>query len=124
MEQGKQPGHRDSGVSALGELILTKREAAGLTRRQLAGDLGISRPYLYRLERGEYANPSTRVLSQIVRWLDISVEDIYALTGYTIPDDLPTFGPYVRAKHADWPEGALDELEDFYDFLKYKYSLK
>jgi transcriptional regulator with XRE-family HTH domain len=108
----------------LGELIRTKRAAAGLTLTQLAVQVGVCRPYLSRLERGEYAHPSPRVLAQLAKWLDISHEDLYAITGYMLPSDLPSFGPYLRAKHAEWPDHVLQELDSFYDFLKHKYSLE
>lgn len=123
MEHANRSGRREAGSSAFGNLLRTKREAAGLTLAQLSAELAVSRPYLSRLERGEYEHPSSRVLSQITKRLDISAEDVYAVAGYTVPTDLPSFGPYLRAKHADWPEEAFQELERFYDFLKYKYSL-
>ena len=124
MEHVNRSGRHSAGSSPLGNLIRSKREAAGLTLTQLAAELAVSRPYLSRLERGEYAHPSSRVLAQIIKRLDISVEDAYAITGYLLPKDLPSFGPYLRAKHADWPEAALQELETFYDFLKHKYSIE
>jgi transcriptional regulator with XRE-family HTH domain len=123
MEHANQSGRLDSGNSALGNLLRTKREAAGLTLTQLASELDVSRPYLSRLERGEYAHPSSRVLNQLIKRLGITVEDAYAVTGYLLPDDLPSFGPYVRAKHADWPESVCQELDAFYEYLKHKYSL-
>lgn len=124
MEHVNRSGRHSTGGSPLGDLIKSKREAAGLTLTQLASAIGVSRLYLSRLERGEYAHPSSRVLTQLVKQLDISVDDAYAVTGYTLPADLPSFGPYVRAKHSDWPDVALQELESFYDFLKQKYSVE
>lgn len=124
MEHVNQSGRHSTGGSPLGDLIKSRREAAGLTLTQLAAELTISRPYLSKLERGKYTHPSSRILAQLVKRLDISVEDVYAITGYMLPKDLPSFGPYLRAKHADWPEAALQELESFYDFLKHKYSVE
>lgn len=124
MEHVNRSGHHSTGSGPLGNLIRTKREAAGLTLTQLASELGMSRPYLSRLEQGKYAHPSARALTHIVNRLDISVEDVYALTGYMLPMDLPGFGPYLRAKYAEWPEAALHELETFYEFLKHKYSVE
>ncbi len=123
MQNVDRSSRPDDGGSPFGDLLRTKREAAGLTLTQLSTELGISRPYLFRLERGDYVNPSAKVLNKIIRRLDITVEDAYAVTGYTFPEELPSFGAYVRAKHVDWPEDVLHELEGFYDFLKYKYSL-
>jgi len=117
-------GRHDSCVSgSLGSLLQSKRQAAGLTLTQLALQLGVSRPYLSRLEHGEYRHPSPRVLTHLAKGLDISLEDLYALTGYLLPKDLPEFGPYLRAKHPDWPERVLQELDTFYGYLKHKHSL-
>ncbi|HEV2403781.1 MAG TPA: helix-turn-helix transcriptional regulator [Candidatus Saccharimonadales bacterium] len=124
MEHNNRPGRPSIGNSTLGNLIRHKREAAGLSLTRFAAELGISRPYLSRLERGEYAHPSPIVLAQIIKQLGISAEDAYAVTGYLLPKDLPSFGPYLHAKHADWPENVLQQLESFYDFLKQKYSLE
>ena len=124
MEQDNQSDHLDGTAQTLGSLLKAKREAGGLSLTQLAARLGISRPYLSRLERGEYAHPSVRILTQLAKCLGIRSEDLYALTGYIVPSDLPSFGAYLRAKHPDWPEGVRAELIEFYDFLKHKYSLK
>ncbi len=124
MQSANRSDHRKVGNSALGHLLKAEREAAGLSLTQLSAELDVSRPYLSRLERGEYAHPSPKVLNQIVKRLGISIEDAYAVTGYTLPKELPSFGPYVRAKHMDWPEDVVQQLENFYDFLKYKYELE
>lgn len=123
MKSIKKSDRPNPPAGPLGELIGAKREAAGLTLTQLAVQLGVCRPYLSKLEHGEYAHPSPRVLMQLAKWLDISHDDLYAITGYMLPSDLPSFGPYLRAKHAEWPDHALQELENFYEFLKHKYSL-
>jgi len=123
MENAKLSGRRSGSGTALGTLILARRTAAGLTLDQLATELGVSKSYLSRLERGTYAHPSPRVVNQLVNRLGISVEDAYAVTGYTLPQDLPNFGPYLRAKHGDWPDDVVRELESFYEFMKYKHSL-
>jgi transcriptional regulator with XRE-family HTH domain len=103
-------------------MLRAKREAEGLTITQLASELGISRTYLSRLERGEYAHPSVKILSHMADRFDVRHEDLYALADYMRPTELPGFGPYLRAKHPDWPEVVRIELTDFYDFLKHKYS--
>ena len=115
--------HREPGVATLGDLLRTRREAAGLSVTQMAEKLGVSRPYLGRLERGEYKRPTPEILSRIAKPLNARLEDLYALAGFTLPADLPDFIPYLRAKHPDWPKLVVTELDDFCDFLKHKYSL-
>ncbi len=124
MQQDNQYDHPNGEVQTLGSLLKAKREAGGLSVTQLAARLGVSRPYLSRLERGEYAHPSVRVLTQLAKCLDVRSEDLYALGGYLLPSDLPSFSSYLSAKHPDWPEGVRAELIEFHDFLRHKYSLK
>src|SRR6202022_927934 len=99
MGQTKQSDHHESGVSTLGDLLRSRREAAGLSLTQMAAKLGISRPYLSRLERGQYSNPSSKILIQLSKGLSIRTEDLYAMTGCLLPTELPSFAPYLRAKH-------------------------
>lgn len=122
LSQSDRPNTR--ACDSLASLLTIRRQAVGLTQAQLAAQLGVTRPYLSRLERGEYAHPSGRVLAQLAKLLAIPIEDLYAITGYALPRDLPSFGPYLRAKYVDWPEHVLEELEAFHGFLKQKYSLK
>ena len=123
MGQRKESDHHEPSASTLGDLLRSRREAAGLSLTRMAAKLGISRPYLSRLERGEYSNPSSKILIQLSKGLGIRTEDLYAMTGCLLPTDLPSFVPYLRAKHPDWPSLVIVELDDFRDFLKHKYSL-
>ena len=116
--------HREADVSALGELLRVRRKAAGLSLNQMASKLGISRPYLGRLESGQCGHPAPAKLSRMARCLDVPLEDLYALAGITLPIDLPDLCPYLRAKHPDWPELVITELNDFCDFLRHKHSLR
>ena len=123
MGQRKESDHHEPSASTLGDLLRSRREAAGLSLTRMAAKLGISRPYLSRLERGEYSNPSSKILIQLSKGLGIRTEDLYAMTGCLLPTDLPNFVPYLRAKYPDWPDLAIAELDDFHDFLRHKYSL-
>ena len=123
MGQQKEADRHKSSATTLGELLRSRREVAGLSLTQMAARLGISRPYLSRLERGVYANPSTKLLVHLAKGLDIRAEDLYAITGCLLPTDLPSLVPYLRAKHPDWPDRILVQVEDYCDFLKEKYLL-
>lgn len=123
-QKKKASDHREPAAAALGDFLRTRREAAGLSLTQMAAKLGISRPYLGRLENGEYEHPAPEILSRMAKSLDVHLEDLYALAGIMMPTDLPDLGPYLRAKHPDWPKLVITELSDFCDFLKHKYSLQ
>lgn len=75
-----------------------------------------------RLESGENKRPSPALLSRISERLRVKPEDLYALTGYMPPTDLPNFVPYLRAIHPDWPNSAISTLDEIHDYLGYKYS--
>ena len=51
------------------------REYRGLTQQQLAGRVGISKPYLSQLETGKRTG-TTDVLSAIAKALDVSLEQV------------------------------------------------
>lgn len=123
MRSDYRSDRHDAVANTLGSLLKAKREAGGLSLTQFAAQIGISRQYLSRLEHGEYAHPSARVLTRMIQRLGIHGEDLYALTGNLLPSELPSFGPYLRAKYPEWPEMARTELTQFYAFVKYKYKL-
>jgi transcriptional regulator with XRE-family HTH domain len=123
-EEDKTSDRRELGAAAFGEFLREQRKAAGLSITQMASKLGISRPYLGKLERGAIKHPAPIMLSKIAKRLDMHLEDLYALAGLTLPTDLPDFAPYLRAKHPDWPTPVITELDNFCDFLKHRYSLK
>lgn len=53
------------------------RMGKGLTQTQLAKDVGISRPYLAGLEKGD-SDPSTTIAMEIAKALDSTVESIFS----------------------------------------------
>ena len=51
------------------------REYRGLTQRQVAGEAGISKPYLSQLESGQ-RNGTAEVLVAVAKALDVSLDDL------------------------------------------------
>jgi transcriptional regulator with XRE-family HTH domain len=119
----KRPSDLHRKPTTLGGVLRQHREEAGLTITEMAARLEVSAPHLSRLERDGITRPSMELLLRITRYSGISSEDLYALTGVLLPADLPDFIPYLRAKHPDWPDSVVTELDDFRDFLKTRYSL-
>jgi transcriptional regulator with XRE-family HTH domain len=124
MKQREKLDHHSGRAPLLGNLLKDKRKAAGLSQSELATEIGLSRPYVSRLERGEYANPSPQALARIANRLNISLADLYAITGCTLPGDLPGYTAYLHAKHPGWAEEAIQDLTDYYQFIKQKYSVQ
>lgn len=123
MQQQKPSGHHEKTPSTLADLLKSRRQAGGLTRTAIAQRLGISRSQYTRLETGEAKRPSPALLGRMGELLNVSVGDLYAITGYIPLTELPSFGAYLRALHPDWPDPVIAMLDDFHDFLRYKYSL-
>ncbi len=59
----------------LGSAVAKSRENAGLSRRQLSAEAGLSPSYVARLERGE-VEPSVSVFASLTRVLGWSANDI------------------------------------------------
>jgi transcriptional regulator with XRE-family HTH domain len=109
--------------TTLGDTLRQHREDLGLSLTEMAARLGVSGSHLSRLERNKIEHPAPDLLLQISKCMAIDAQDLYALTGLFVPDDLPELVPYLRAKHPDWPELAVTQLDTYCDFLKARYSL-
>lgn len=114
--------HRNDTSATLGNLIKAKREASGFSQSQFAAKASLSRTYLSRLERGQYAHPSIVILARLAEVLNVKYEDLCALAGYVAPDELPSFGTYLELMHPEWPEAGRIGLVEYHDYLKHKYS--
>jgi transcriptional regulator with XRE-family HTH domain len=123
MTKRKPSDPRNEAPVTLGNALRKRREEARLSVKEMAGKLKVSPPHLSRLERDEIKHPSVELLQRITKCCGIRPEDLYALTGLLLPTDLPDLVPYLRAKHPDWPNLVIAELDDFCDFLKHKHSL-
>ena len=79
-------GQVNKTVESLGDYLKEQRINARLSLRQLAGQAGVSNPYLSQIERG-LRKPSAEVLSQIAKALRISAESLYVRAGIISPED-------------------------------------
>lgn len=107
----------------LGAFIKRHRTAAGLSQEALGAEVGLPGSTIFRLEGGEFKAPSPEKLQRLAAALNVGVEDLFALAGYTTPTDLPEFQVYLRTKYAgELPAKARKELEDYYKMLRDKYG--
>ncbi len=97
----------------LGELIKKVRVERGLGVRRLAELSGITAPTISRIEHGAFAEPSPGKLQAIAEALEMSLDDLYAAAGYTVPGGLPEMKLYLRTKYDVTPKVAK-ELEDYF----------
>jgi transcriptional regulator with XRE-family HTH domain len=107
----------------LGEYIKAQRESLGISQRRLAARIGIHHSYLARMEAGDYAQPAPAILNRIAEALDLDPENLFAFAGHTIPRQLPSFAPYLRAKY-DITDQAARELADYFRYLAQRYDIR
>ncbi len=117
-------------ISDFAQLITRFRHQRGLSQGQLAQATRLSRTYVYHLESGQRTNPSSQVVNNIVRALELSSKersllyDAYtALTGHFIdyeqPDnDLLDLGELASllVGNTSYPAHALDKLWYLYSW--------
>jgi transcriptional regulator with XRE-family HTH domain len=106
----------------LGETVRSRRLARGMSLAGAAAASGIHHSYWSKLENGHYQTPAPRHLQTIATTLVMPIEDLYNLAGYGVPDRLPTFTPYLRAKY-DLPPEAIGDLERYFDMLRSYYGI-
>jgi transcriptional regulator with XRE-family HTH domain len=82
-------------VSNFSQLVMQFRQERGMSQGQLAQATRLSRTYIYHLETGQRANPSSSVVQNIVRALELTPDErnrLYAayttLTGQYIDSEL------------------------------------
>ena len=97
----------------LGRLVRTRREERDLSLQQLADQVeGADKPYLWRLERGEYRRPHPTILQGLAETLAIPLRDLYTLSGYAVTDELPSLPVFLRST-LDLPKNKIAEVESY-----------
>jgi len=109
-------------TASLTNLLEEARQRSGLSLRELATRAGIPKSTVIRLWDDQVASPKPNVLEALATALSVEVSDLYAAAGYTSPDGLPSFNPYLRRKYGDLPEEAKQELETSFARIAKKYG--
>lgn len=102
----------------LGAFIGSRRQALGISSRELARRAGIAD--VTRLELGQIPKPRTDTLAAIAQALNISLTE---LLGMGRPESLPSFRPYMRTKFPDMPDAALADIDAYVEKLAQKYRV-
>ena len=89
--------YRQVDVGLVGERLLQLRELRGASLGTVAGEAGIAKSYLAKLERGEVDNPGVNTLAAVAGVLEISLQELFA----------PPTGSHKRAR---W-SAVVDPLE-------------
>lgn len=106
----------------LGDYVRQRHESRGLSYYDAAERSGLHHTFWRKLEAGEYDAPAPKNLQLIARTLRAPIEDLYGLAGYAVPERLPSFRPYLRARY-NLPPEALAELERYFEMLRNYYGI-
>jgi len=107
----------------LGRLLRQRREAQGLTTRQLEIESGVDDSSIVRLENGKQTRPSVEKLNKLAAALEVPVEDLLVTAGLTQLGGLPSFRPYLRAKYPQLPAAAEADLNRYFERLGERYGV-
>lgn len=113
---------KGNGNQQLGDYIRSRRLSMSLSLADAADASDLDPSYWNKLENGHYQNPAPPHLSAIADALKVPVEDLYGLAGYDVPERLPSFQPYLRAKY-NLPSEAIADLERYFEYLRSYYGI-
>jgi transcriptional regulator with XRE-family HTH domain len=105
----------------LGDVVRRSREELGLSVRQIALRVGVHHATLSRMEAGEQ-RPTPETLQKLALVLELDEADLFALAGYRLPERLPAFPAYLRAKYR-MPDEAAQQLNEYFGYLADKYDI-
>lgn len=106
----------------LGQWLKQRRQEAGISAVQLAKMVGTTDGTILRIEQGAFAAPDPHKLSRIAQALGLNLADVYAMAEYAVPDDLPSFQPYLRRKYGDMPSAAVKDLDRAFGEIAKKHG--
>jgi len=113
----------DEQAKALGKVLRDRREALGLSLRQLTQRVSIPDATIVRIEQGAFSAPAPDKLARLADALGLSLADVYALADYAVPSDLPSFKPYLRTKYRDLPAEDVAAIERYATRLARKHGI-
>lgn len=100
----------DKQAQRLGAYLRQRRVHLGLSARAVAADMGVTHATVVRFEQGAFGTPNPEKLGSLAEILGLNLADIYTMADYPLPTELPSPGPYLRAKYRDLSPSALTKL--------------
>lgn len=113
----------DEQAKNLGKVLRDRREALGLSLRQVGKQAELPDVTVLRFEQGAFAAPAPDKLARVAEVLGLTLADVYALADYAVPSDLPSFTPYLRTKYRDLPAEDIDKIEAYASRLARKHGI-
>jgi transcriptional regulator with XRE-family HTH domain len=119
LDSSELPERPSADAVALGKCLRQRREELGLSLRQLALKVGTHASYLGRLETGAYRRPPFEYLPRIAEALKISYADLFTVSGYGVPEELPSLVPYLRVRY-NMSEDSIREANRYFEQLQHQ----
>ena len=107
----------------LGKYLRSEREARGWSARDLAERSGVPDSTIVRIESGFIATPRPDKLSKLARALELSLAEVYGRAQYSVPEGLPTLGPYLQAKYPQLPAAAVDQIQAYVERVAKRHGV-
>jgi transcriptional regulator with XRE-family HTH domain len=111
-KEGEAERMNDEDRRQLAETLRVARAKKDLTAREVARRAGVDVGTVRLLERERIMQPridSVRAIAQVV---GIPLADVYAILHW-LPEELPSFRPYMRSKYSELPDEAVAEVEQY-----------
>jgi transcriptional regulator with XRE-family HTH domain len=108
-------------AETLGEYVRAKREAVGISQRQLAAEAGVSFSNISRLESGFHAAPGPELLKNIADVLDVDLAELLSYRGINISEAKGSLNDYLRRDY-QLPEEGIEEARAAIDEIASKYQ--
>jgi transcriptional regulator with XRE-family HTH domain len=104
-------------------LLSKKRAEAGLSVAEVGSRAGVDGGTVWRIEQGLIASPKAESLQAIGGVLGIPSIDLFAIVGWIPSSELPSIGPYLRAKYGQLPAEALRDIEAYVEAIARRHSV-
>jgi transcriptional regulator with XRE-family HTH domain len=104
-------------AKSLGQLLRRRRQELGLSQRKLAALADMRDSSIARLEHGRFSAPRPAKLSMLAAALNLSRADIFVHAGYFVPEELPSFATYLKAKYPELSAKTQSQLVRYFQVL-------
>jgi transcriptional regulator with XRE-family HTH domain len=104
-------------------VLANKRRESNLSVNEVARRADVDTGTVWRIEQGMIPTPKAESLKAIGRVLGIASIDLFAIVGWIPSDELPSIGPYLRAKYDQLPAEAVREIETNFEAVAYTYGV-
>ncbi len=107
-----------NGPIQIGENVLQRRSALGLSQRELAAKAGTTAAAVSHIERGQ-RQPSGDMLSRLASALECSIDELVSAKHSSSPESI--YLARVTSAMKSMPMKVQEQVADYCDFMKQKH---